>query len=112
MITKRYYNGVAPQSPEGTARPQSVGFLLSALGWRQARWFREVLEPHGLEPREFAILRGLAGAEGLSQQAVSTILGIPPSRMVGHVDALEASGLVERRLNAGDRRTRAVHLTD
>jgi DNA-binding MarR family transcriptional regulator len=89
-----------------------VGFLLSQLGWNQARLFRAMLEPFGLEPREFATLRALAGADGQSQQAVCSATGIPPSRMVALVDSLEAKGLVERRLNLSDRRTHAIHVTD
>jgi DNA-binding MarR family transcriptional regulator len=91
---------------------ESLAFLLSELGWSQARLFRESLEPFGVDPREFAVLRALSAAEGPSQRAVSTALGITPSRMVAVVDSLEAKGLVERRQNAQDRRARAVYLTE
>jgi DNA-binding MarR family transcriptional regulator len=97
----------------GAAGPlRSVGFTISSLGYEIARRFREMLEPLGLEPREFALLRSIGAEEGLSQQAIGARLRIAPSRMVAFVDALEARGLVERRLNAEDRRTRALHLTD
>jgi DNA-binding MarR family transcriptional regulator len=99
--------GAAPDGPR-----RSVGFTISSLGYEIARRFREVLDPLGIEPREFALLRSIAAEEGLSQQAVGGRLRIAPSRMVAFVDALEARGLVERRLNAEDRRTRALHLTD
>lgn len=98
-------------TPKGPTRVPSVGFLLSQLGWATASRFRAVIEPFGLEPREFAILRALGAAEGQSQQAVCHALAIPPSRMVGLVDTLEERGLVERRANAADRRARAIHLT-
>ncbi len=71
-----------------------------------------MLAPLGLEPREFALLRAVGADEGRSQQAVGARLKIASSRMVGFVDVLEARGLLERRLNADDRRTRALHLTD
>lgn len=58
------------------------------------------------------MLRALSAAEGPSQRAVCTALGITPSRMVAVVDSLEAKGLVERRQNLQDRRARAVYLTD
>jgi DNA-binding MarR family transcriptional regulator len=92
-------------------RPASVAFLLSQLGWATATRFRETLAPLGLEPRQFATLRVLGAMEGQSQQSVCAAAHIPPSRMVGLVDDLEARGLVERRLNAEDRRARAIHLT-
>jgi DNA-binding MarR family transcriptional regulator len=90
----------------------SVGFTVSTIGYAVARRFREILAPLELEPREFALLRAVAAAEGQSQQAVGERLQIPPSRMVAFVDALEARRLIERRQNPSDRRTRALHLTD
>jgi DNA-binding MarR family transcriptional regulator len=107
-----------PASPEEVAPPpdsgvpfRSVGFTVSSTGYAVARCFREILAPIELEPREFALLRAVAAAEGQSQQAVGERLQIPPSRMVAFVDALEARGLIERRQNPSDRRTRALHLT-
>lgn len=91
---------------------QSVGFTLSSLGHGVAREFRATLAPLHLEPREFALLRSIAPAEGASQQAIGERLQIPPSRMVAFVDALEQRGLLERRANPDDRRARALYLTD
>ncbi|HXN37343.1 MAG TPA: MarR family transcriptional regulator [Solirubrobacteraceae bacterium] len=91
---------------------QAVGFLLSSTGYGVSRRFHQILAPLELEPREFALLRAVGAAEGQSQQAVAERLQIPPSRMVAFVDALEARGLLERRLNPQDRRARALHLTD
>jgi DNA-binding MarR family transcriptional regulator len=91
---------------------RAVGFKLSSLGYAVSRLFRQTLAPLGLEPREFAILRVVGDAEGLSQQAAGERLQIPPSRMVAFVDALEARMLLERRHNPRDRRTRTLYLTD
>jgi DNA-binding MarR family transcriptional regulator len=89
----------------------SVGFLLSKVGFDAARRFRARLAPLGLEPRQFALLRYVAAAEGQSQQALGAALEIPASRMVALIDDLEERGLVERRRNPADRRARALHLT-
>jgi DNA-binding MarR family transcriptional regulator len=91
---------------------RSVGFTISTTGYAIARRFRELLAPLGLEPREFALLRGVATAQGVTQQAVAERMGVAPSRMVGLLDSLEARGLVERRQNPDDRRARALFLTD
>jgi DNA-binding MarR family transcriptional regulator len=98
--------GIAPPTS------QSVGFTLSSLGYAVAARFRATLAPLELEPREFGLIRTVAAAEGRSQQAVGGLLQIPASRMVAFVDALEARGLLERRHNPLDRRTRELHLTD
>lgn len=91
---------------------QSVGFTLSSLGHAVARRFQATLAPLQLEPREFALLRALASAEGASQQVLAERLQVPPSRMVAFVDALEARGLLERHANPDDRRARALYLTE
>jgi DNA-binding MarR family transcriptional regulator len=90
----------------------SAAFLLSKVGFEASRRFRAMLEPLGLEPRQFALLRHVAGAEGQTQQALGDALGIPKSRMVALIDDLEQRGLVERRLRPDDRRARALHVTD
>ena len=103
--------GIA-SSPESGVPFHSVGFTVSTIGYAVARRFREILAPLELEPREFALLRAVSASEGESQQAIGERLQIPPSRMVAFIDGLEERGLLERRLNPDDRRTRALHLTD
>ena len=98
-------------APEAGVPFRSVGFTLSTLGFAVSAGFAERLAPLGLEPRDFALLRSVGAAEGSSQQAVGERLGIPPSRMVGFVDALQGRGLLERRAHPSDRRARALHLT-
>jgi DNA-binding MarR family transcriptional regulator len=90
---------------------RAVGFTVSSVGYAVARRFHRTLAPLQLEPREFALLRAVGAAEGLSQQAAAERLQIPPSRMVAFVDALEARALLERRHNPLDRRTRTLYLT-
>jgi DNA-binding MarR family transcriptional regulator len=90
----------------------SVGFTVSTTGYAISRRFSEILAPLELEPRDFALLRAVRAAEGLSQQALAERLRIQPSRMVAFIDALQERGLVERRQRLEDRRTRALHLTD
>jgi DNA-binding MarR family transcriptional regulator len=89
----------------------SVGFLLSKLGVSSAMGFAQTLEPLGIDPRHFGILRIIAMTEGQSQQQLGETLHIPPSRMVAIIDDVEERDLVERRRNPKDRRAHALHLT-
>lgn len=91
---------------------RSVGFTLSSLGYAVAHGFTAALAPLEIEPRDFALLRALAAAEGDSQQAIGERLGVPASRMVRFIDGHEARGLIERRQDPADRRVHALHLTD
>jgi DNA-binding MarR family transcriptional regulator len=98
-------------SPASSPPFRAIGFIVSSVGYAVAKRFRATLAPLELEPREFALLRAVAAAEGQSQQAIGERLQIPPSRMVAFVDGLEARSLLERRQNPHDRRTWALYLT-
>jgi DNA-binding MarR family transcriptional regulator len=99
------------EPPVAEQPPRSVGFLISQLGFFSSRGFMEALEPVGIDPREFLLMRFVATSEGQSQQALAERLAVPASRMVALVDKLEEGGLVERRPNPQDRRIRGLHLT-
>jgi DNA-binding MarR family transcriptional regulator len=99
------------EEPKAERAPRSVGFLISQLGFFSSRRFTAALEPLGIDPRDFLLMRFVAASEGQSQQALAERLQIPPSRMVALVDHLEDMGLVERRPDPEDRRVRGLFLT-
>ena len=99
------------EPPVPDQAPRSVGFLISQLGFLSSKGFMGALEPLGIGPREFLLMRFVAATDGQSQQALAERLGVPPSRMVAMVDHLEEAGLVERRPDPEDRRVRGLHLT-
>jgi len=101
-------SAIAASIPFGHA----VGFLVSQLGYAVTRRFRADLEALSLEPRHFGLMRALAAAKALSQQALGESLHIPASSIVALLDQLEAKGLVCRRLDPTDRRVRLVELTE
>lgn len=90
---------------------RSVGFTISTTGYAISRRFHELLAPLGLHPRELGVLQAVASSEGETQQAIAERVGLPASRMVAIVDALQAHDLLERRQNSEDRRARALFLT-
>ena len=89
-----------------------TGFLLSFLGERSRRNFIQLLEPHGFHPREFGLLTVLGERPGITQQELAALAHVDPSSMVALVDSFEKRGLAERRVDPGDRRRRALYLTD
>jgi DNA-binding MarR family transcriptional regulator len=92
--------------------PPGCAFLLAALGSHAATRFTERVAELDLTPPQVGLLRLISAGPGQSQQAVAQRLGLPPSRLVGLVDALADRGLVERRRNPEDRRLHALHPTD
>jgi len=99
-------------SPQrSTPKQPGIAFLLAQIGAHAGELFAERLKPLKLIPAEAGILRILASSEGISQQALAQMLGMYPSRLVGVIDAMERSKLVERRVSVGDRRIFEIHLT-
>ena len=90
----------------------ALGFLLSWNGQRIRAAFGQALEPLGLRPPHFGVLRTIAAQPGTAQNELVARSMIDPSTMVKLIDELEARGLAERRVDPQDRRRRAVHLTD
>ena len=90
---------------------QRIPFLLSQLGVYLAEDFVHRLEPFGVEPRTYAVLKALVEDDGQSQRQLSAQLGIHRNVMVAVVDKLERQGLVKRMPHPGDRRAFAVTMT-
>lgn len=111
--------GSAQGDASGSARqdhavPEVIGtgFLLSALGAHSAMSFARRIEHLGVTPPHVGLLRAISLEPGRSQQSIADEFGMPPSRVVGFVDDLEAAGLVERRRDERDRRVHRLFLTD
>jgi DNA-binding MarR family transcriptional regulator len=94
------------------AHPKSTAFLLAQVGAHAAGLFAERLRELELSPPHAGLLRAVASNPGSSQQALATVLGMVPSRLVPLLDELEGKGLLERRDHAEDRRVYALHVTE
>ena len=99
--------------PSDTSSPPTadLAFLLAQVGAHAASQFAERLAELELTPPHAGILRAVAQADGLSQNALSEKLGMFPSRLVVMLDGLQERGLLERRDSPEDRRSYALYLT-
>ena len=88
-----------------------LGYLVKKAHQRLSEMADAALEPVGIDRREFGILRVLDGSGSSSQRGVAANVGIDPTTMVALIDALEAKGMVIRKLDPTDRRRNAVELT-
>ncbi len=66
---------------------------------------------HGMTRAQWRLLLRLDRNPGLSQKEIADLLEVEPISVARLVDRLEASGLVERRPDADDRRIWRLHLT-
>lgn len=92
--------------------PYAVGQLLRRAHSRAARAFGEALAPLGIEGRHFGVLAVLADRGPQTQRDLVERVGSDRVAMMRIVDDLEARALAVRRPVPGDRRLRAVELTD
>ena len=125
MIVKRYNFRVSTRPDVAWPRDASaaastgarrkrteIAFLLAQVGAYAAEQFGERADAVEFTRPQAGLLRLISRRPGQSQQAVAGQLGMPASRLVALVDALQSRGLVERRRNPDDRRHHALYLTD
>lgn len=93
------------------APPVGIAFLISQVGAHAAFLFGEQLKSLGLAVHHAGILRMLGSNPGLTQQALSGLLGVFPSQLVRLIDELEHRKLLKRRKDPADRRSYRLHLT-
>ena len=89
-----------------------IGQLLAGAHKRAARRFAGALAPLGIDGRLFGVLNTLGRLGPSTQARLVTELDGDKSTMMRSVDELEAMGLAVRQAVPGDRRARAVALTD
>jgi DNA-binding MarR family transcriptional regulator len=73
--------------------------------------FNETLAPLDIHPAQYSILTVVRENPGLSQMALSQVLGIVRSGVVPLLDGLESRKLLKRTAHASDRRSHALYLT-
>ena len=105
-------NELKHNAAPGKVPPVGVAFLLSQVGAHAAGSFEERLGGMKLKPHHAGLLRMLGSNPGLSQQELSEVFGIFPSRLVVLLDQLETRRLIERRNDPMDRRGHRLHLTN
>lgn len=88
-----------------------MGFLLGRAHAAHRAVTGAALRELDLSPKESGALSVLAESGAMSQQQLGERQGVDRTTMVALVDRLEASGMVERRRNAEDRRAYLLHPT-
>jgi len=110
-----YYRTVTQKNPSRSVSEQkprgSTAFLLAQIGAHAATQFGEKLKGLQLTRPHAGIFRLIGLTPGLSQQELAQRLAILPSQLVALLDELQERNLIERRQDATDRRTYALHLT-
>ena len=103
-----------PETPENPREgsPFAIGLLLRRAHDRVAAATDSALVPFGFERRHLMVLMRLQAAGPLSQRDLVAQTDHDKASIVRIVDDLERLGLASRELVPGDRRLRAVTMTD
>ncbi|MBB4640160.1 MarR family winged helix-turn-helix transcriptional regulator [Rhizorhapis suberifaciens] len=108
--TKR--EGSAAARP--VVKPFRFGFLVHDVSRMRRTLFDEVMRERGVTRSQWSVLAALSrmGHDGMMQVDIARHMDVGKVTIGGLIDRLEASGFVERRLDAEDRRVRRVFITD
>lgn len=93
-------------------RLQSAGYLMNHIARQFAILLNEGLKPLGLSPAQFPILLTLWESDGLSQNELVEIADVAQATIANTLSRMERDGLIERRENPNDARSRLIFLTD
>jgi MarR family transcriptional regulator, organic hydroperoxide resistance regulator len=88
-----------------------ISFIVGKAAQQVGRRAREKLEPHGVTPTQYAVLKVLSDADGQTGAELGARLGIDSATTTGVADRLAANGLLERRPDPQDRRLQRLFLT-
>lgn len=88
-----------------------LGFLMHDVSRLRRSVFDEFMKPMGLTRSQWWVLAHLSRHDGMIQSDLANVLDLGKAALGGLLDRLEASGLVERRADASDRRVKRVYLT-
>lgn len=96
---------------DSNAPTSTFGFLVYDVMRLLRENFRTTAPEFGLTLAQGRALLHLSRNEGVSQVALSALLDIQPITLLRHLDRLEKSGLIERRVHPTDRRVQQLYLT-
>ncbi|MEL6330240.1 MAG: MarR family transcriptional regulator [Planctomycetota bacterium] len=105
--TSRISGSRAPKGDQADKQPH-IGYLLMTLARTLHGMTRAAMEPSGLVPRQFGLLRTVCQMGPSTQRELGRRMSIDRTTMVQFTDHLESLGLVERRHDPEDRRAYAV----
>lgn len=89
-----------------------VHFLLAKALQRVSQVSKSKLQPYGITPVQFSVLRLLWSTDGQLGSELGERLQLDSATMTGILDRMEQNGFVERRSDPHDRRNKFILLTE
>jgi DNA-binding MarR family transcriptional regulator len=101
----------APAQTDADNWDARLGFLMHDVSRLRRAVFDEFVKPIGLTRSQWWILAQVSRHDGMNQSDLAHLLDVGKAALGRLVDRLEASGFIERRSDASDRRVKRVYLT-
>ena len=101
--------------PQENTFETHIGFLVHEVSRKRRNYFDRVLKPMGITRAQLVMLlqlERLPPDTGISQRQLAEEMNVRQVSLGEKVALLEASGCIERRIDAADRRQRNLFLTD
>jgi MarR family transcriptional regulator, transcriptional regulator for hemolysin len=119
-------SGTAPQTDTPAEKPAEkvakrpaakqfrFGYLVHDVSRIRRTVMDQVMRPYGITRSQWSVLSTLSrgGNDGMMQVDLARLMEVGKVTVGGLVDRLEASGHVERRADASDRRAKRVFITE
>lgn len=104
-----------PETKRPVVKPFRFGFLVHDVSRMRRTLFDDVMSHKGVTRSQWSVLATLSRVgpeDGMMQVDIARKMDLGKVTIGGLIDRLEQAGLVERRLDASDRRARRVFITD
>jgi DNA-binding MarR family transcriptional regulator len=111
----------APKAPAGARSPQAdpdalrtgirLGYLIHDVSRMRRTAFDHLMKPLGVTRAQWWVLAHLSRQDGMAQTQLAAILDVGKASLGSLLDRLEATGFIERRPDAVDRRVKRVFLS-
>lgn len=88
-----------------------LGFLMHDVSRLRRVVFDNFMKPLNVTRSQWWVLAYLSRHDGMIQSDLASVLELGKAALGGLIDRLDASGLIERRPDAADRRVKRVYLT-
>lgn len=89
-----------------------MNFVLTKAQQSVHQLFKADLAPYGVTPGQYAILKCLWDENGQTAKQIAERLCLDGSTVTGILDRTEQKGLIEKKVDAKDRRALQILLTD
>lgn len=105
----------APKTKAGDAAAQrrdiKLGYLIHDVSRMRRTVFDQLMKPLGITRAQWWVLAHLSRHDGMAQTQLADMLDVGKASLGSLLDRLEATGFIERRPDATDRRMKRVFLS-